>query len=319
MMRTVGVLLVDGMTMFEFGVVCEVFGIDRTADGVPPFDFRVAAVRPQVQASHGLRVEVTHRLEDLAEVDLLVVPATTIRDTYDEQALDVIRAAAARGTRLLSVCSGVFVLAAAGVLHGRSVTTHWIHVDQLRAQYPDLQINPDVLYVDDGQVVTSAGTAAGIDACLHLVRQEHGAAVANAIARRMVVPPQRSGGQRQFIEHPVPVCSDDRLQEVLDWTSAHLDQEHTVTSLAARALTSPRTFARRFVERTGSTPIRWLTHQRVQQARSMIEQTDLDVEQIAASCGFGSATLLRHHFRAAVGISPSDYRKQFSAHEPASC
>ncbi|MBU4337730.1 MAG: helix-turn-helix domain-containing protein [Actinobacteria bacterium] len=313
MLRTVGALLVDGLAMFEFGVVCEVFGIDRTDDGVPPFELRIAAAEPSVSAAVGVRVQVTHALADLADVDLLTVPATTVRaGGYDERALDVIRAAHARGTRLLSVCSGVFVLAAAGVLDGHKVTTHWHHAAQLAELYPDLTVDPDVLFVDDGLVVTSAGTAAGIDACLHVVRQEHGAGVANAIARRMVVPPQRDGGQRQYIVTPVPECDDDALRDVLEWAGANLAEPHTVSSLAARALTSPRTFARRFVDQTGTTPARWLTAQRVQHARQLLEETDRDVEAIAAMCGFGSAALLRHHFRAAVGVPPVDYRSRFA-------
>ncbi|MBU4214593.1 MAG: helix-turn-helix domain-containing protein [Actinobacteria bacterium] len=313
MLHTVGALLVDGLAMFEFGVVCEVFGIERMDDGVPPFDFRIGAATPSVSAAVGVQVQVTHDLAALANVDLLTVPATTIRTgDYDERALDTIRAAYARGTRLLSVCSGVFVLAAAGVLDGHTVTTHWRHADLLAELYPELHVDPDVLFVDDGQVVTSAGTAAGIDACLHVVRQEHGAAVANAIARRMVVPPQRDGGQRQYIVTPVPECDDDALRDVLAWTTENLAEPHTVSSLARRALTSPRTFARRFVEQTGTTPARWLTAQRVQHARALLEETDRDLESIATLCGFGSAALLRHHFRAAVGVPPADYRTTFA-------
>lgn len=313
MLATVGALLVDGLAMFEFGVVCEVFGIDRTDEGVPPVELRIASAQPQVSAAVGLTVQTRHTLADLVDVDLLTVPATTIRTgAYDERALDTIRAAYARGTRLLSVCSGVFVLAAAGVLDGHKVTTHWRHADTLARLYPHLDVDPDVLFVDDGQVVTSAGTAAGIDACLHVVRQEHGAAVANTIARRMVVPPQRDGGQRQYIVAPVPACDDDALRDVLAWTTENLAEPHTVSSLARRAHTSPRTFARRFVEQTGTTPARWLTAQRVQHARALLEETDRDLESIAGLCGFGSAALLRHHFRAAVGVPPADYRATFT-------
>ncbi|CAL8977877.1 HTH-type transcriptional regulator CdhR [Cellulomonas sp. T2.31MG-18] len=312
MLRTVGVLLVDGLAMFEFGVVCEVFGIDRTDDGVPSFDLRIAAARPRVDAAVGVRVEVTHSLAELEDVDLLTIPAATIGH-YDERALRTVRAAHARGTRLLSVCSGVFVLAAAGVLDGRRATTHWRYARELAERYPTVDVDPDVLYVDDGQVVTSAGTAAGIDACLHVVRQELGAGVANTIARRMVVPPQRDGGQRQYIVAPVPECDDDALRDVLAWAEANLAEPHSVASLAARALASPRTFARRFVAQTGTTPARWLTAQRVQRARELLEETDQDVEAVARACGFGSGSLLRHHFRAAVGVPPQDYRATFAA------
>jgi transcriptional regulator GlxA family with amidase domain len=207
----------------------------------------------------------------------------------------------------------VFVLAAAGLLDGRTVTTHWMHADELARRFPAVDVDADVLFVDEGDIVTSAGTAAGIDACLHVVRRELGSTVANVIARRMVVPPQRDGGQRQFIPQPVPTCTDDSLRHVLEWATERLADEHTVDTLAARALMSPRTFARRFGAETGTTPMRWLTAQRVLHAQALLEDTDLDVEQVARECGFGSAALLRHHFRRAVGVAPVDYRATFRA------
>ncbi|WP_129338320.1 helix-turn-helix domain-containing protein [Cellulomonas endophytica] len=312
MLRSVAVLALDGMTPFEFGVVCEVFGIDRRDDGVPLVDFRIcgpSAGQP-LRTSVGLPVVPQRGLEGLVGADLVAVPATAERG-HPPEVYAALRAAHAAGSVLLSVCSGVFTLADAGLLEGRTVATHWRHADQLAAEFPGLTVDADVLFVDEGDVVTSAGTAAGIDACLHLVRRELGSAVANAIARRMVVPPQRDGGQRQFVPQPVPACSDDSLRHLLEWVVGHLDEEHTVESLAARALLSPRTFARRFAAETGTTPVRWLTGQRVLRAQHLLEETDLSVELVARECGFAGAPLLRHHFRRAVGVSPADYRTSF--------
>ncbi|MTG89584.1 helix-turn-helix domain-containing protein [Cellulosimicrobium sp. BIT-GX5] len=313
MVRSVSAVVTDGLAPFEFGVVCEVFGLDRSEDGVPRFDFRVCgpvAGQP-VRTSVGARVVPDHGLDATDDVDLVVVPAIRIGSAYPPEVLDAVRRAAARGALLLSVCSGVFLLAAAGVVEGRRVTTHWMHADELRRQYPSLDIDPDVLFVDDGNLITSAGTAAGIDACLHLVRRELGAKVANTIARRMVVPPQRDGGQRQFIQRPVPECEEDSFAELLEWMTEHLDEPLTVRDLARRAHTSERTLARSFVAQTGTTPLAWLTSQRVAQAQSLLEETALDLEEVARRSGFGSAALLRHHFRRAVGITPTEYRQTF--------
>jgi len=313
MVRSVAAVVTDGLAPFEFGVVCEVFGLDRSEDGVPRFDFRVCgpvAGQP-VRTSVGARVVPDHGLDATDDVDLVVVPAIRIGSAYPPEVLDAVRRAAARGALLLSVCSGVFLLAAAGVVEGRRVTTHWMHADELRRQYPSLDIDPDVLFVDDGNLITSAGTAAGIDACLHLVRRELGAKVANTIARRMVVPPQRDGGQRQFIQRPVPECEEDSFAELLEWMTEHLDEPLTVRDLARRAHTSERTLARSFVAQTGTTPLAWLTSQRVAQAQSLLEETALDLEEVARRSGFGSAALLRHHFRRAVGITPTEYRQTF--------
>ena len=214
---------------------------------------------------------------------------------------------------MLSVCSGAFVLGAAGLLDDRPCTTHWMNADELRRRYPRARIDPDVLFVDDGNLVTSAGTAAGIDACLHVVRRELGSAAVNVIARRMVVPPQRDGGQRQFVEQPVPVCRSDGLAPVLDWVLEHLEIEHSVSDLARRARMSDRSFARRFVAETGTTPHKWLTLQRVLRAQRLLEDTDLGIDEIAQRCGFGSGALLRHHFRKVVGVAPVDFRRTFAA------
>ncbi|MBE7699958.1 helix-turn-helix domain-containing protein [Oerskovia sp. Sa1BUA8] len=313
MLRTVAAVVADGVAPFELGVVCEVFGLDRTDDGVPAIDFRVCGpvAGEPVRTSIGASLVPDHGLDALEDADLVAVPALRIRDEYPQEIVDALRAAHARGAVLLSVCSGAFLLAAAGLVDGRRITTHWRHTDELTARFPQVEVDPDVLFVDDGDIVTSAGTAAGIDACLHIVRKEFGSAAANAIARRMVVPPQRDGGQRQYIDRPVPQCEEQSIRDVLAWMDEHLDEPQTVEDLARRAHLSTRTFARTFVAETGTTPMQWLATQRVQHARTLLEESGLDLEEIARLSGFGSAALLRHHFRRAVGVPPTDYRQTF--------
>lgn len=317
--NSVSAMVLDGVAVFEFGVICEVFGIDRSADRVPNFDYKVCgpvAGQP-LRTSVGASLTPDHDFSALVGADLVAVPAIGGND-YPEEALAALRAAADAGSIILSVCSGAFVLGAAGLLDGRACTTHWMHADALAAMYPTARVDRNVLFVDDGNLITSAGTAAGIDACLHLVRRELGSEVTNTIARRMVVPPQRDGGQRQFIEQPIPERCSERFAPHLDWIMANLDKPHTVTTLARRASMSARTFARRFVEETGTTPMQWVTDQRVLYARRMLEESDLDIDRIAERSGFGTATLLRHHFRRVIGVTPSDYRRRFCCTEPAS-
>ena len=313
----VSVVLVEPIAVFEFGVAVEVFGLDRTEEGVPPFDFRVCAEHPGVPLSTtntaSFSITATHGLDAVVGSDLVIASATPIleREAYPPAVLEALRAAAAAGATLLSLCSGAFVLGAAGLLEGRRCTTHWLHTDQLAAMYPGAVIEPRALFVDDGNLVTSAGTAAGIDACLHLVRRELGTAVATKIARRMVVPPQRDGGQQQFVEVPIPAYACDSLAPVLSWVTANLAEPHTAASLARRAMMSDRTFARRFSAETGTTPHRWLTQQRILAARSLLEESDLGVEQIATRVGFNSAVVMREHFRREIGLAPVDYRRRF--------
>ena len=318
-LKSVSALVLDGLAVFEFGVICEVFGIDRSGDGVPNFDFKVCGPAPgkPLRNSVGATITPDHGLDDLIGADLVAIPAIGSQDGgYLPEALDAVRRAADSGSIILTVCSGAFVAGAAGLLDGRPCTTHWMHADELARMYPTAQVDRNVLFVDDGNLITSAGTAAGIDACLHLVRREMGSEVTNTIARRMVVPPQRDGGQRQYIEQPIPVKCSERFAPHLDWILANLDKPHTVTTLSRRAHMSGRTFARRFVEETGRTPMQWVTDQRVLFARRMLEESNLDIDSIAEQSGFGTATLLRHHFRRIIGVTPSDYRRRFNTSHP---
>jgi transcriptional regulator GlxA family with amidase domain len=230
---------------------------------------------------------------------------------YPEPLLEALRQCVARGARVLSVCNGAFVLGAAGLLDGRRCTTHWRHAAELARVFPAAKVDPDVLYVDEDPVITSAGTAAGIDACLYLVRREQGSRVANGIARRMVVPPHRDGGQAQYVERPLTEPACDTVQDVMTWMTDHLAEPVTVDQLAALALMSPRTFARRFVQETGTTPQRWLTGQRILLAQQLLEETDETVDAVAEATGFGNAAALRHHFRAWRSTTPLAYRRTF--------
>ncbi len=315
MLRKVAVLVLPGVAPFEFGVICEVFGIDRSADGVPNFDFKVCgpeAGKP-LRMSIGAHITPDHGLDSLVGADLVAIPAIASQNGgYLPEALDAVRKAVDAGAIVLTVCSGAFVAGAAGLLDGRPCTTHWMHADDLAQMYPTAKVDRNVLFVDDGNLITSAGTAAGIDACLHLVRRELGSEVTNTIARRMVVPPQRDGGQRQYIDQPIPVRCSDGFAPHLDWILTNLDKPHTVGTLAKLASMSARTFARRFVEETGRTPMQWVTDQRVLYARRLLEETDLDIDHVADKSGFGTATLLRHHFRRVIGVTPSDYRRRFA-------
>lgn len=311
MIRDVAVLVTDGVAPFELGVLCEVFGVDRTDDGLPPFDFAVCSPDGgPVRTSTGFAITPGHGLDRLASADLVAVPAMP-RGSAPEAVLQALRDAVARGARVLSVCTGAFVLGEAGLLDGRRCTTHWRHSCDLEEAFPDAKVDCDVLYVEDGPVITSAGTAAGIDACLHLVREEFGARAATALARRMVVPPHRDGGQAQYVETPVAPAPAQSLQPLLEWLLAHLDTEHTVESLATRALLSPRTFARRFKDETGTTPYSWLSTRRVELAARLLEESDEPVERIALLAGFGGAAAMRHHFLQVRGTTPQAYRKVF--------
>src|SRR5215831_10805044 len=314
MLSSVAVLAYEGVSTFGLGVAAEVFGCDRSGEGLPRYDYAVTAARPGlIRTDVGMRVLIEAGLERLSSADLAVVVCWDNIDTRPpEPVLAGLRAVVSRGGRVLSQCTGAFVLAAAGLLDGRRATTHWQYAGDLARRYPQVEVDPGMLYVDENQVITSAGTAAGIDACLHVVRLEHGAAVANQIARRMVVAPHRDGGQAQFVPASVdsPGSRAD-LAGVRDWALSHLHQPITVADLAHRIPMSPRTFARWFAAHTGTTPHQWLTSQRLISAQELLERTDRGIEQIAADCGL-TPLMLRRHFARRWGITPQAYRRRFT-------
>ncbi|TNH30855.1 helix-turn-helix domain-containing protein [Micromonospora orduensis] len=313
MLRNVAVLVLDQVAPFELGVLAEVFGTDRTADGFPGYRFQLCSPDGgTVRTSSGFHLTPHADLGPVEEADLVAVPAHSQGTVVPGAVLDALRRADARGAHLFSVCSGAFLLGEAGLLDDRECTTHWRYVDELQRRHPRARVRCNSLYVHDGRLLTSAGTAAGIDACLHLIRQEHGSATATRLARRMVVPPHRDGGQSQYVEAPIPKAPEaPTLEPVLEWLMGHLDRTITVEELAARAGMAPRTFARRFRAETGTTPHDWLTNQRVLLARRLLEETPLSVEAVADQAGFGDAAALRHHFSRRVGATPHSYRTTF--------
>ena len=315
MLTNVAVLVFDGVAPFELGVLCEAWGIDRAVHGVPAMEFAVCAAKPRVRTSMGFDLHVEHGLDRAAQADLVCVPAVKNVKAVGEEVLQVLRDAVARGARVLSVCSGSFVLGEAGLLDGRECTTHWMHAEDLQARYPAARVVPEVLYVDEDPVITSAGSAAGLDACLHLWRKEYGAKVASMVARRMVVPPQRDGGQAQFIARAVPDCDVPTLGPLLTWITENLAEDLSVEALATRSHMSPRTFARRFRAETGATPHSWVTRQRVLAAEELLEASDASIEWIAGEVGFGNAATMRQHFSRVRGVSPQGYRQSFSCSE----
>lgn len=314
MLTTVAVIVLPDLSIFEFGVVCEVFGVDRSALGVglPAFDLRICTPAPgMVRTSSGVSLQVDGDLTGVGDADLVIVAPFPVGTVVPVAVLDALRAADRRGARVFSVCSGAFALAEAGLLDGRCATTHWHCTGRLAATYPRIRVDENVLYVEDGNILTSAGTASGIDASLHLIRQEFGSKAATAIARGMVVPPHRDGGQAQFIERPIPQECGASMEELLVWLADHLDHDISVAMLAARLHMSERTFARRFRAETGTTPAAWLTGQRLLRAQSLLEETRLTIDAVARASGFGQAVLLRHHFQKALGVSPAAYRRTF--------
>jgi AraC family transcriptional activator FtrA len=311
----VAVLAYDGLCTFEFGIAVEIFGLPRPEFEFPWYSHRIVAVdQGLMRASGGMQVVADAGLELLSDARTIIVPGWRNRDERPPQPLlDALCEAHKRGARLLSICSGVFVLAAAGLLDGKRATTHWRYTDELAARYPAIEVDPDVLYVDSGQLITSAGSAAGIDACLHLVSRDFGTHIANIVARRLVMAPQRSGGQTQFIPAPVPQKPRDDLAPVLEWAISHAGAPLSVKQLAAKALMSERTFLRRFSETTGMTPKAWLLQTRMTLARDLLESSQLSNEQIAERCGFASAESFRAAFRKTVGLAPMLYREGFGS------
>jgi AraC family transcriptional activator FtrA len=308
------------VSLFELAVPCEVFGIFRPEIEDWPYVHEVVSAADRLEAGNGLSLATAGGLDRVARADTLVVAPVPMASAsrqgevvVDPSLAEAVRAAHDAGTRIVSLCSGAFILAEAGLLDGRRATTHWMYAQQLADRFPAIKVDPMVLWVEDHPIYTSAGTAAAIDLCLHLVREDLGAEAANRVARRMVVPPHRDGGQAQFVDTPVPdTPADDPLGPVLMWMAENVDQQMTVEQLARRATLSPRTFARRFVSTTGTTPLQWLLNQRVARARMLLETTDLPVERIAQLCGFGTAAGLRTHFARVVGTSPTQYRSRFA-------
>ena len=307
-------LVYDGLCAFEFSCAAEVFGLPRPEFGAGWYRFETCSPRARrVRSQYGLSIAVDGGLERLAEAGTVIVPGWQGADVpVPQTVIDALRAAHARGARLLSICSGVFVLAASGLLDGRRATTHWRYAEALRLRYPRIEVDPAVLYVDEGQILSSAGSAAGLDLCLHLIRRDHGPAIANQVARRLVIPPHREGGQAQFLEQPVARTESGSLSVLMDKAMRRLAEPLPISELARMATTSERTLMRRFRSATGMSPADWLTRMRVDRARQLLETTALSIDRIATQTGFGTATTLRHHFRRKLGVSPNDYRRRFS-------
>lgn len=310
----VAVLAYRGMATFELGIVVELFGLPR-----PEFSewyrFKVCALEPgALPATGGLAIRTQHGLESMSRAGTIVIPGWRTDEQPPERLIRLLRRAHTRGARLMSICSGAFVIAATGLLNGRRATTHWRYATKLAQMYPEISVEPGVLYVDEGDLLTSAGSAAGIDLCLHVVRKDFGEHVANQVARRLVVYPHRDGGQAQFVERAVPKDDDSPwLAALLEWTEKHLEEEMTVERLAKQAGMSKRTLSRRFAERVGTSPVEWLIGLRLAHAKQLLEKTTRSVDEVAADSGFGSAPTLRHHFRERLDTNPIAYRSHFRA------
>ncbi|MFD4571368.1 helix-turn-helix domain-containing protein [Streptomyces sp. NPDC058417] len=317
----VAVLLFSGGPIFESSIPLSVFGIDRQDAGVPRYRLLVCGGEDgPLRTTGGLELTAPHGLEAISRAGTVVVPAwRSITSPPPAEALDALRRAHEEGARIVGLCTGAFVLAAAGLLDGRPATTHWMYAPTLAKRYPSVHVDPRELFVDDGDVLTSAGTAAGIDLCLHIVRTDHGNEAAGALARRLVVPPRRSGGQERYLDRSLPEeIGADPLAEVVAWALEHLHEQFDVETLAARAYMSRRTFDRRFRSLTGSAPLQWLITQRVLQAQRLLETSDYSVDEVAGRCGFRSPVALRGHFRRQLGSSPAAYRAAYRARRPQS-
>jgi AraC family transcriptional activator FtrA len=316
---TVAILAYDGLCTFEFGIAVEIFGLPRPEFDFPWYEHRIVAVdQGPMRAMGGIQVLADGGMELLADARTIIIPGWRDRSaTVPAALIAALRQAHALGARLLSICSGVFVLAATGLLDGRGATTHWRYTSELAERFPGILVDPDVLYVDSGQLITSAGSAAGIDACLHLVARDFGTQVANSVARRLVMSPQRSGGQAQFIPTPVSPTPRSDLSRVMQWARERLHEPLEVRDLASEAAMSERTFLRRFGEASGQSPKTWLQHERLGRARELLESSDQNTEQIAERCGYRSVESFRVAFRTVVGVPPSVYRERFGRGAPA--
>ncbi len=307
-------LVYDGLCTFEFGIVSEVFGLHRPEVGGHLYDFKSVCLEPQpVRAAGGLMVTATGTPDDLAAADIIVVPGWRGVDVpVPDDVIAAIRAGHDRGARLISICSGAFVLASSGVLADRRATTHWRYEDAFNAQFPDISMEAGALYVDEGDIITSAGSSAGIDACLHVIRTDYGSKIANTVARRLVIHSHRQGSQAQFIKQPVPKGgAGHRLSQLMDDLRASLTAPHTIASMATLAGMSPRTFQRQFISLVGMPAVQWLTKERIARACTLLETTDMAMDDIAAEVGFGTAETMRYHFRRGLELGPAEYRKRF--------
>ena len=310
----VAVLAFEGVSLFHLSVPGMVFGTEQVPRGVPPYEVLYCTPEPgRVRTDQGMEIEVVAGLEAMVGADIVVVPAWNHPGQVAPVALtDAVRQAHARGAQVVGLCLGAFVLGDAGLLDGRRATTHWACRGLFAQRFPRADFHPDVLYVDDGHVITSAGTVAAIDCCLHLVRQRHGADAANRVARLLVTPPHRQGGQAQYIEQPVPsLPSEHRLPGVMEWAREHLSEPLSLDVLAEVARMSRRTFTRRFREATGTTVVKWLVAERVARAQQLLETTDMPIERLASEVGFGTTLSLRQHFAGQMRTSPSSYRRAF--------
>jgi len=303
----------DGLCTFEFGCVVELFALPRPELDVPWYEFAVcAAERGPLRGMGGITVTVPHTLRLLESADTIVIPGWRVSEELPPpDLLAKLRRAYERGARLCSICSGVFVLAAAGVLDGKRATTHWRYVERLRERYPRVKVEPNALYVDEGRILTSAGSAAGLDMLLHVVRRDYGARIANQIAQRLVIAPHREGGQAQFVPRPMAKDERGRIARLMDFVRAHPGAPHTLASLAARAAMSTRTLQREFAAATGQAPYEWIVGERIERAKELLETTRLTAQTVAMRVGMGSAESLRHHFRRRVGTTPAQYRRRF--------
>ncbi|MFJ2665783.1 GlxA family transcriptional regulator [Nocardia fluminea] len=313
-MRSVSVLAYDGMTAFEAGIVIEVFGLTWPDIEQPWYELKICTETPDpVRVIGGATMTSPYGLAEFAAADTVVVPSVADpRARTSPELIDALRRAHSNGSRIVSICSGAFALAAAGLLDGRRATTHWRYADLLRERYPSVEVDPEPLYTDEGDILTSAGCAAGLDLALHLVRNDLGSSVANAVARRLVIQPHRAGGQAQYIESPMPPEPGDApIARSLSWALEHLAEPIGVPDLARVAGLSPRTYLRHFVRETGTTPSKWLIAQRIQAALAMLENGDAPIEEIATAAGFATPVTFRHHFTRAVRTSPSSYRRTF--------
>ncbi|EGF90675.1 bacterial regulatory helix-turn-helix protein, AraC family protein [Asticcacaulis biprosthecium C19] len=312
--RLVCALAYDGMPLFEFSIAVELFGLDRPEMGPDWYTFQaVQLAEGPCRTTAGLSVTAAAPLSLLEDAGTIIIPGWHPSKPIPQDLIDILHRAYDRGARIVTICSGAFVLAAAGLLKGRRATTHWKYVDYVTQHYPEVELVPDVLYIDEGQILTSAGSAAGIDLCLHLIRRDYGPEAANKVARRLVVPPHRDGGQAQYIERAVPTDYESkRLGPLLDFMRENLNKEHRIPDLARRAGMSERTFLRRFSEATGTTPAKWLLSVRLNEARDHLEASDISIELIAECTGFGTTTNLRHHFREHLNTTPTAYRQTFS-------